>query len=188
MTEEETLRLKDLLVKVKKEERGWIPKQCLGEFFDLTVTAFFELVFYREREGRYEYLLAYRKDEHWDGFHVMGGMLQPGFPADPVGICQLLTNKEFGEHGGSLGVTVKSVRIISSLNWSWHPWCHPYATVCLVEWEGAITETALFRFFALDELPPMIPNHREYLFQCEQVLRTGKMLVFTPDAPLGKSE
>ncbi len=187
MTKEEALQLKELLAKLKTEG-GWIPRECLEEFFGLTTTPFYELVFYRKRNDCFEYLLAYRKDEHWDGFHVMGGMLRPGFPSDPVSICELLTEKEFREHSDSLGVTVKSVRIISSLNWPEHPWCHPNATVFLVESEGAITETPLFRFFPLDKLPPMIPNHREYLYQCEQVLQTGKVLVFTPDAPLGKAE
>jgi hypothetical protein len=182
----EKLQLKTLLRRLKTEEGGFIPRECLKEFYDIGVTPFFELVFYRLGEiGAIEFLLAYRDDEWWSGFHVMGKKLTPDLPADPFGICEALTPGEFKDHSADNGIRLKSVRVVSALHWKEHPWCHPLAVVFLAEFDGDIMETDTFRFCAIDDLPPMVPNHAEYLLQCEQVLRTNQPLVFTAEDRLG---
>ncbi len=182
--------LKPLLRWLKAEKKGFIPDECFREFYDIGVTPFFELVYYRYKrdyfnEG-YQYLLARRDDRWWSGFHVMGRKLEPSLPADPFGICEILTGEEHREHGKQEGLRVKSVRLVSALHWKEHPWCHPLAIVCLVETEGEIIERDDFGFFWLDGLPsPMVPNHEPYLHQCDYVRRTGRALVFTAQDRFG---
>lgn len=168
-----------------------VPDECLVSYYDCSTTPFYELVFYRKAGEKFEYLLAYRNDQWWNGFHVMGGRITPGLPADPVGICEKLMGKEFREHSSSSAPEsgIKSVIAISSLHWKEHPWCHPVAVVYLVEYEGEIKETPNFRFFSLGEMPEnMLPNHGAYLYQCEAVLRTGRPLRYTREMPLGIPE
>ena len=192
MTPEEVRQLEVLLRKVKREEGGWIPEECLKAFYGIGCTPFYEFVYYREAwwgggTKVPEYLLAYRDDQWWPGYHhVMGSMIKPGHPADPWSICEELTKKEFREHSGQNGVRINSLRIVSTLHWKAHPWCHPLAVVFLVEIEGEIPETDTFRFYPVHRLPkPMVPNHENYLLQCKEMLTTGKPLVFTKASPLG---
>lgn len=161
---------------------GWIPGECMEAFHKLTVTPFYELVLHRKRGGVDEFLVVYRKDKWWDGFHCPGSMLKPGHPADPAGIAQVLVDSEFP----GLGLLVTEVRIVAPHKWPWHPWCHPNVSVLLIEFEGVVPDSPDFLWATSSTLPEnMVINHGMYVRQCEQMLLQGTPLVFTGEHPYG---
>ena len=161
---------------------GFIPKECLLEFYKATTTPFLELVIYRERDGRFEYLYQDRHDEWWNGFCAFGEMVRNDQPSGPAEIAQVLVNREFQ----GLRLTVASLRIISFVRYQKHPWCNPFAVVCLIEVRGEIPPAEGRAWLSPDSLPEnIIMHHSLYLEQCEYFLRTGQPLAFTPETPNG---
>lgn len=191
MTSEQILQLKELLTLMattSEENRpaGFIPDKCLLEFYKATVTPFVELVIYRERGGRFEYLYQNRLDQWWNGFSAFGGMVRNNQPASPLEVAQGLIDREFkGE-----GLAVEALQVVSFLRWPKHPWCNPLAILCLIRIIGNIPDREGRAWFSVDSLPreeEMVMNHGLYLLQCEHFLRTGKPLLFTPTALDGLS-
>lgn len=162
---------------------GFVPEVALKAFYKVTRTPFLELVIYRQNEDGFEYLYQDRHDEWWDGFSAFGGMVWADFPATPVDIAQKMIDREFK----GMGITVRTLRIVSLLNWQEHPWCNPFAVVCLIQVNGEIPESKDRCWLCANTLPEkMVPNHEEYLAQCEWFLTTrGRSLVFTPSEPYG---
>ena len=189
--------LKKLLGKVATESEGksenepngrpagFIPETALNAFYKLTRTPFLEIVIYRKcSDGRFEYLCQDRHDQWWNGFSVFGGMVQANFSATPIGVAQRIIDREFK----NMGITVRTLRIVSFFNWpEHHPWCNPFAVVCLLQVNGEISEGGNRHWLRADALPGnMVINQREYLEQCEWFLETGgKALTFTPSNPYG---
>ncbi len=161
---------------------GYIPEECLVEFYKATTTPFLELIIYRERDGQFEYLYQDRQDKWWDGFCAFGGMVRKNQPSSPVEIAQALINQEFKR----FGLRVESLRVVSFLRWLEHPWCNPFAVVCLIKVAGETPDVTEHRWLSVDSLPKnMVANHGLYLLQCEYFLRTGRPLLFTPESPNG---
>jgi hypothetical protein len=184
---QEIEQLAALLKKVATESEegrpaGYIPAGCLKEFYKLAPnTGFLELVIWRKRDGKFEYFFQDRHDEHWDGFCAFGGMVRPNMPSDPVGIAQMILDREFRD----LGILVESVRIVSVFRWPEHPWCNPFAIPALVRVSGNLSEIK-GRWLSADDLPEnIVPHHDTYLRQCENLLRTSTPLIFTPAHPNG---
>lgn len=156
---------------------GFVPEVCLKSFYKATRTPFLELVIYREVEGGWEYLYQNRKDQWWEGFCAFGGMVRPGFPAGPTEVAQELIDREFK----GMGIKVAELKIVSFLNWQEHPWCNPFAVVCLIKTSGEIPECGDHQWLSIRNLPEnMVMNHGKYLQQCEAFLTHGP-LTFTPE-------
>jgi hypothetical protein len=110
-------------------------------------------------------------------------MVRANFPATPVQVAQKLLDREFK----GLGITVRTLQVVSFLNWPVHPWGNPFAVPCLIQVDGEIPEGAGREWISLKKLPDserMVINHEQYLYQCEYFLRHGA-LVFTPEQPYG---
>ena len=194
MTPEETKILGVLLDKMRTENEspskdepqgrpaGFVPEGCLNNFYKSTCTPFIELVIYRKVGLEFQYLYQNRDDKWWKGFCAFGGMVRAGFPRTPVGIAQKLLDREFK----GLGITLKNLQIVSFLNWPEHPWCNPFATVCLIQVYEEIPEGEDRHWFSVNGLPrkKTIINHADYLVQCEYFLRHGA-LTFTKEYPRG---
>ena len=179
----ELKRLLGLMMTTSEPDRpaGFIPEECLIEFYKATRTPFVELVIYRKVEGGWEYLYQNRNDQWWDGFCAFGGMVRSNFPAGPVEVAQKLIDREFKE----MNIKVRELQVVSFLNWPEHPWCNPFAVVCLIEVDGEIPEGGDRHWLSVHNLPEkMVMNHGEYLRQCENFLAHGA-LTFTPEQPDG---
>jgi hypothetical protein len=194
LTSEEKRTLKALLTKMMTEQEppsddepqgrpaGYVPESCLLEFYKATRTPFLEIIIYRENDGGYEYLYQDRHDEHWNGFCAFGGMVRAAFPASPVAIAQKLIDREFK----GMDITVAELQVVSFLNWPEHPWCNPFAVVCLVSVNREIPAGGDRRWLSARELPEnMVMNHGMYLRQCEHFLLGRSPLKFTPHHPNG---
>ena len=168
----------------KGRPAGFIPEVCLKQFHKATCTPFIELVIFREiKTGVLQYLYQDRHDQWWNGFCAFGGMIRAGFPKTPTAIAQKILDREFK----GLGIKLRTLQIVSFLNWPVHPWCNPLAIVSLVRVSGEIpTKDTDRQWFSVNGLPrkKTIANHADYLIQCEYFLRNGA-LTFTPEYPYG---
>ena len=57
---------------------GKIPQEAFYAFCENFVSAVIDLVPYRIDNNEIEILLIYRKDRHYDGFHIPGSVIVPG--------------------------------------------------------------------------------------------------------------
>jgi hypothetical protein len=170
----------------KDRPAGFIPEECLQEYFHQPniTTPFLELILYRKRNDRFEYLYQKRRDRWWNGFCAFGGMIRSNQTSSPVEIAQQLIDREFR----GVGLKVASLQVVSFLRWPKHPWCNPLAVTCLIQVAGEIPSAEERVWLSVDSLPEnLVVNHDTYLRQCEYFLRTGRALVFTPTKPDGLS-
>ncbi len=159
---------------------GFVPEVCLIPFYKSTCTPFIELIIYRELNGEFQYLYQDRHDQWWDGFCAFGGMIRAGFPKTPTAIAQKLIDREFK----GLEIKVKTLQVVSFLNWPIHKWCNPCAIVCLIQVNQEISEGNDRHWLSVNSENKFIDNHQDYLVQCEYFLRHGA-LTFTPEYPMG---
>ena len=102
------------------------------------------------RRSEREFLLTYRRDEHWDAWHLPGGFLGCGETVEEA--CRRVARRE-------LGCDVSLCHILSLFTWPDHPYAAALSIICVCD---PISPPAEGTFFHL--IPePIIPYHRNFL-------------------------
>lgn len=96
------------------------------------------------------FLLVYRKDQYWNGWHIPGGFLL--YKESPQEACQRLAKKE-------VGIKVNFKSLITAYMWPDHPYGSPLSLVCLCTSKEKPKEGKFF-----SKIPsPMIPHHGDFI-------------------------
>ncbi|MGK7877535.1 MAG: NUDIX hydrolase [Xenococcaceae cyanobacterium] len=97
-----------------------------------------------------DFLLTYRQDEYWDGWHIPGGFVGCGESIE--GACNRIAQQELG-----IGVVFK--RVITAYMWPNHPYANTLSLVC---WCVPCTPPKEGEFFT--EIPDkMVPHHADFI-------------------------
>ena len=190
---EDQKQLATLLQRVKEEERGYIPDQCLVEYCDLNAQAFTEVTLMRPNGHPWHptFCLRHRCDQWWPGpdgkgvWHIPGTKHAPRkVVGSPLQIVRTLAKAEFP------GINITAAGVVGGWQWQmkeWpedtagdHPWCHPFSHVVLCETDVAVPETETTRYFTAKEALalPMPPHHQHFLEVCHHVATTGTPYVY----------
>lgn len=95
------------------------------------------------------FLLTYRKDQHWDGWHIPGGfMLYRESIADA---CNRIANRE-------LGINVQYDQLVGAYMWPDHPYASALSLFCVCSSDQT---PEVGEFFT--EIPAMIPHQADFI-------------------------
>jgi ADP-ribose pyrophosphatase YjhB (NUDIX family) len=98
-----------------------------------------------------DFLLVYRKDEHWDGWHLPGGFMIPGESIAEA--CNRIAEREVRS-------SVTFERFVLAFAWPWHPYAHPVSLVCQCALRGGEPQAGTF----FTELPSrMVLHHADFV-------------------------
>jgi len=97
-----------------------------------------------------DFLLTYRKDEYWDGWHIPGGFF---FYRESVAdACRRVALRE-------IGIEVRFERMIDAYMWPDHPYGSPLSLVCVCHAKELPKEGTFFT-----EIPEdIIVHHGDFL-------------------------
>ena len=94
-----------------------------------------------------DFLLTYRDDDYWHGWHIPGGFML--YQESIEHACQRLARKE-------VGIKVKFQRLITAYMWLDHPFGSPLSLVCLCTTKDAPSDGQFFT-----EIPENMVNHHD---------------------------
>lgn len=151
-------RLLGRLLEEVVRKGGYIPDAAWPHFHQLTVLPYPEVAIVRERDGKWELLLTHREDEHWDGWHIPGGLWRVRDGEDFPTICGKIAQRELNVPADQ----VRFVRVVMVHVWTDHPYGHPLSVVCLCRTDREIEETETMQFFSIRNLPPMVNHHWKF--------------------------
>lgn len=157
MTPEWDRLLAKLLSEVAEENRNFVPNAAYRPLHGLCSWGAVEL--FLTRDNGQELLLRYRRDEPWDGWHVIGGYVKP---KESVQAFVDRTVRE--EKAGMTSAT--NFKQIGTAKWLDHPFSFPLCVLLVCEPVGEVVEGKSLRWFSVDHLPfgKMIhPKHDLYL-------------------------
>lgn len=96
------------------------------------------------------FLLTYRKDEYWDGWHIPGGYMQ--YRESIPNACKRIVQKE-------LGMDVEFTKLIDAFMWPDHPYSSALSLVCVCTTADEPNDGEWFT-----DIPnPMILHHGRFL-------------------------
>jgi ADP-ribose pyrophosphatase YjhB (NUDIX family) len=149
MTEAEIEQLRSLLLKLRAEglKPPLMPLGVWKALRGLVVQAAVEVLI--TRNGK-DFLLTWREDEHWRGWHIPGGFLCPGESIEAA--CQRLAKRE-------LDIEVRFERVDTVYVWPDHPYASVVSLVCICSLEGT-PRTGSFHQRIPDD---MVPHHAAFL-------------------------
>jgi hypothetical protein len=97
-----------------------------------------------------DFLLTYRQDDDWNGWHIPGGFIAPGESIQKA--CERVAKRE-------LGIRVKYHHLISAFSWPDSPYGNDFSLICLCSTDQS---SKVGKFFS--EIPPdAVLHHREFL-------------------------
>jgi len=143
------LELTEEIGQESKINGGFLPKEVWLAINKLVPRPVIELIVTRN-EGR-EFLLVYRRDEWWDGWHVPGGYMLNNETIEDA--ANRMSRKD-------LGIGVAGLKVIGVFPQLKHPYYggSPLSIIIVCGPIGEIEENVDMRFF--DHVPePMIFNH-----------------------------
>ncbi|MFA5888607.1 MAG: NUDIX domain-containing protein [Candidatus Paceibacterota bacterium] len=151
MTPERIKLFTELVQEVLTTDSGFIPKPVWVLIQKLVPLPAIELILQKGNQ----FLLTYRKDEYWDGWHIPGG-----FVMRKESLHEAANRIAKGELGIGGVLNLKQIAVKKLRN---HPYGgSPVAIVLVGQQVGEIVETEKIRFF--DHIPqPMVADHAEYL-------------------------
>ena len=152
MTPERAHLLAGLLDEMRTKDAGFIPDEAW-----LSVQATFAIpyveVLILTKDSPPKFLLTYREDASWKGWHIPGGIWYTKYTqAEAV---RSVARRE-------LGIDVKFVAEAMTEKWADHPYGNPISHVCIAKAKEPIKETPKMRFFS--NIPDgMIIHHRAFI-------------------------
>ncbi|MBI5732376.1 NUDIX hydrolase [Candidatus Jorgensenbacteria bacterium] len=145
------------LLKIVVAEGGYLPDQASFEAIQKIVRWPAIEVLIIDPDNPLSFLLTYREDKHWKGWHIPGGYVRP-WHESPEATCEAIAKKELK---GDFTIT-KATLIMPPHFWTDHPYGYPISLVyaCSVDRRPEISEHA--KFFT-DIPSPMVPNHDDFV-------------------------
>lgn len=149
MTQKEISLLINLLKKLKREKLTPpnMPFTLWRTIISIVPIPSVEVII--TRSGK-DFLLTYRKDQDWDGWHIPGGFILPRESIENA--CQRVAQKE-------LGMKVEFQKIVSAFSWPDSPYGNDFSLICIC---STGEEPKVGKFFT--EIPEkIVSHHREFL-------------------------
>jgi len=141
MTPKKAKLLSELVKEMDEKDKGFIPAEAWAAIQTAFVIPYIELFVARQSAtGDLEFILIHRQDEHWDGWHIPGGIWRTHLTAEDA--CNALSRKELG--------TTSGVELLAHGMWEkWndHPYGNPISHVCICRSLEVIEETESMRWF-----------------------------------------
>lgn len=148
MTPEETAQLVSLLKKLKDDDllSPKMPLEIWKAIQQVVPQPAVEVIL--TTTGR-NFLLTYRQDDNWDGWHIPGGfMLYRESIADA---CNRIAQKE-------LGISCRFEKLVDAYMWPDHPYASALSLICICHSEETPNDGEWFT-----EIPKMIPHQDEFI-------------------------
>ena len=157
MTPERAHLLAGLLDEMREKDKGFIPNGAW-----LSVQATFALpyveVLVMTEDSPPKFLLTYRRDPHWHGWHIPGGIWRTQH-TEAEAVRKVAKDE--------LGISVKFVAEVMTEKWADHPYGNPISHVCIARALEPIKETLGMQFFS--QVPnAMVIHHGAFV---ERALR-----------------
>lgn len=149
MQKDKVDELVKLLAEVKTEGLMMpnMPFEVMNGIFGIVNLPTVEVII--TREGK-DFLLVYRKDNTWDGWHIPGGFVL--YQESIADACQRIASTE-------LGIDIKLEKVIDAYTWPDHPYGGAVSIVCKCT---TTQEPKAGQWFT--QIPsPMVPHHANFL-------------------------
>lgn len=145
--------LAELLREVTEKENGYIPEESYLLIHRLVSWGVVEVLITRN-EGR-EFLLRYRHDKWFKGWHIPGGYVRPKESIQQA--CNRMAQEDAGIRG------VSDLKLIAAMKWLDHPFASPFCLLLACQPVEEVVEKADLKFFST--IPEILihPNHTLYL-------------------------
>lgn len=123
-----------------------------------------EVLLFRVVQDQWKFFLTYRKDEHFDGWHIPGGIWRTEWSIREA--CREVAKREIRSR-------VRFIEKVYDEKWFDHPYGYPHSFVCVCFLGYGVSypqETETQRFFS--EIPsPMVRHHVEFIGKALEYLR-----------------
>jgi hypothetical protein len=155
VTPERARLFAELVEEVVSADKGFVPKEAWMTLHKLIPLPAVEVLVTR-KDGR-EFILNYREDQGWNGWHIPGSFIRPHESLEEA--CNRVTREELELDG------ITGLQAIGILKWE--PGEHPFGgtpiSIVMVGYPvGEIRESRDTRYFS--SIPsPMITNHATLL-------------------------
>ncbi len=154
MTEERAQFLAELITEMSEQDHGFIPGpawQPIQRAFNLP---YVEVAVVRIVEGKWNVLLTHRQDQHWNGWHIPGGLWRA--PWSQQEACQRVAKDELDL------VNVRFIHEVKTVKWMDHRYGNPISHVCVCRTEESIDVNPGKGFFST--LPGlMLSHHKDFM-------------------------
>lgn len=160
--------LAELLEEVVQKEGSYLPEKAYFLIHRLVCWGAVEVLITRN-EGK-EFLLRYREDKWFRGWHIPGGYIKPTESIQEA--CNRMAQEDAGVD------SVNGLKLVAVMKWSDHPFSAPLCLLLTCEPNEKVVERNDLKFFS-DVPEPMIHrNHILYLQTYLEYLRSQEG--FTP--------
>jgi ADP-ribose pyrophosphatase YjhB (NUDIX family) len=163
MTEAETEQLRSLLLKLRAEGLAVprMPCDVWKALRGLVVQTAVEILITRNGD---EFLLTWREDQHWRGWHIPGGFLGPEESLKAA--CRRIAKRE-------LGIEVIFEHLLMAYVWPDHPYASVVSLLCICSTESTPCTGSFHQRIPEDTLP----NHDALLRAFLDKLNIGNQIV-----------
>ena len=152
MKREKSDQLANLLRELAEERTDIIPEEVWFALHELIPMPAVEVLITRDN-GK-EFLLIYRKDKFWDGWHVPGGFVK--IKESLIDACRRIAESE-------VRIDISGLKLIDVVKYEHHPYGgSPVGIFYVCSPVGEVKETETMHFFK--EAPEnMIPGHSQLI-------------------------